>query len=139
MANFIARTHAIWDADSLVLSANQTALIWLSHSFRHLIDTSFTIGDGEPIGSDSVCVVQVLKTDSDKPPAITANGPHHYIWRIPEQEAQHYADMVDNMVKAGKPCHQYIDLPQLDSPVVFISTGEYDVTAIRDMRDSLPA
>jgi hypothetical protein len=125
MPNFIVHTYEVWDIET--------------RSFRHLMDASFTIGDGEPIASDGLCIVQVLATDPDKPSTTTATGPHRYTWHIPEQKAQHYADMTDVMTEDEKPGDQYIDIMQPQTIVALISTGEYDAATIRDMRATNPA
>jgi len=47
-------------------------------------------------------------------------------WRLSKSQASHFADLVDGVAAAQRPCHDYLDSEGRDDLVVVVSRGEYD-------------
>jgi hypothetical protein len=135
----LARTSALSGEPSFVVTCDDTALRWLSESFRSLGNrTSFTLGDGLPIGSDGNCSIEVTSGAAENRTAIAPLAVRCFRWIVPIEQARRYADLIDGMADCSGACHQYLEADQPDVPMVIVTKGEYDVETLRRMRDVQP-
>jgi|GEM_PF-3084799 hypothetical protein len=135
--SFLIYTSAIGGEPTFVLACDDSALHWLSASFRDLGQAGrFTIGNGVPVSSDGKCIIDVLCGLPGSDVAITPTSAGHFRWNMPSSQAAQYAELIDGMADFPGACHQYLEVARPDVPVVVVSKGEYDVETLREMRNS---
>jgi hypothetical protein len=60
----------------------------------------------------------------------------HFRWVLPAERAEHYAGLIDGMADCPGACHQYLE--GTSSDVVIVTKGEYELVALRKMREAHP-
>jgi hypothetical protein len=137
---FVAhRTSFNFGDDALLMLVDHETIAWLSSKFAELACTpvdsrsaTFVIGDGKPIQSDGQCTVFVELNQQASGSELIAESPITFRWIISAGSANHYKELLSEMVKAEVPCHQYLDPDNTPpAPVVIVSLDEYEVDDLR--------
>jgi hypothetical protein len=136
----LVQTSAFGGKPAFVVACNQKTLLWLAQSFRDLSNRkSFTIGDGLPVGSDRQCAIEVMPGSTRDRATIAPSAAGAFRWIVPARQARRYAGLLSGMAACASPCHQYLEADNPDVAVVIVTKGEYDLKALRTMRDRHPA
>jgi hypothetical protein len=125
--------------DALLLLADHESIAWLSSKFEELARTTteshsatFVIGDGKPIQSDGQCTVFVELDHQASGSKLIAESPIAFRWSLSAGAANHYRELLSEIVKAEARCHQYLDPGNAPpAPVVIVSLDEYEADAFR--------
>ncbi|HEY4042691.1 MAG TPA: hypothetical protein VGM32_12715 [Rhodopila sp.] len=136
----LVHTSAFGGKPAFVVACDQKTLLWLAQSFRDLGNRkSFTIGDGLPVGSDRQCAIEVMPGSTRDRATIAPLAARTFRWIVLARQARRYVALLGGMAACASPCHQYLEADSPDVPVVMVTKGEYDLRALRTMRDRRPA
>jgi hypothetical protein len=130
--------HAPGRSSYFVITCDDSILRWLAQSFRNLRNRgSFRLGDGSPIGSDGKCAITFVPGKSEAVKALGPSATGQFRWLLSDQKARRYASLIDAMASLPS-CHQYLEAEEPLGALVVVSKGEYDIEALRRMRDAHP-
>lgn len=125
------------EGPALVLSSDDAGLTWLMQSLDQLKEgksRAFMIGDGTPVASDGMCLVE-LRCDDGGATRIERRGKHEFAWMLSRKKLAEYIELVAGLLRAAGPGHQYLDMDEPSSPTFILSKNEYTIDLLRAMRE----
>jgi len=137
---FIAHVRSFhFGDDALLLLADRATIDWLGSKFAELArapveskSAAFVIGDGKPVQSDGQCTVLVELNHQANRSELIPVSPTTFRWTLSPGSANHYRELLSEIVKAEVPCHQYLDPDNTPpAPVVIVSLDEYEADDFR--------
>ena len=125
--------------DAILLLADHATIAWLSSKFTEFASIPvestgalFVIGDGKPVQSDGQCIIFVELNHQANGSELTIESPTTFHWILSAGSADHYRELLSEMVKADDPCHQYLDPDNAPpAPIVIVSLDEYEADDFR--------
>ncbi|HUO04130.1 MAG TPA: hypothetical protein VMU16_02925 [Candidatus Binataceae bacterium] len=123
--------------DAFLLLIDDDSVRWLMGNFDRLAYTpfgsacdEFTIGDGQSIDSDEMCLLKVELLNHGIGTNIVRTSATSFRWSVARGSAHHFSELLSGMVDCTNG-HNYLNSDDRDSPVVVISRGEYEVEKVR--------
>jgi hypothetical protein len=127
------------EGEAIVFSCDMEGLRYLWNLFGQRLsdDTfdSFEVGADSAMPSDGKCYLTIVKVQSSNQTQILQKSQTHFEWFVSSELAGKYRDRLADMLMASTPCHQYLDVDDISSPIVIVTFCEYPIDVLRAMRD----
>jgi hypothetical protein len=93
----------------------------------------FTIGDGNPIGSDGRCIVDVKMRQVTRGNELLTISHGRFLWLMSRSSAIYFGHLLAGMLSFKKPCHQYLEPDNSPpAPVIIVSKDQYTIEQVRN-------
>jgi hypothetical protein len=139
--SFIAQLYNFEDsAQALLVLVNEDTLRWLMSRFEEIGSASselnppaFTIGNGNPIGSDGLCLLEVKVSHVTRGNELLSVSRGRFLWCMSRSSAVQFRELLAGMLAFKQPCHQYLEPDNYPpAPVIIVSKDQYTIEQVRN-------